>query len=233
MYEGLLTTVVTFSGHLVRNIKGIRESQNLFDDLGDDELDMAVAQAAESQGKVKSRAPLITRPFDYGTVITYPFLPQNWQETRFSDGLSYGVWYGSREMETTVHETVYHWRRFVTDSFSDLDREITADRRVFQVTCQGILVDLRGKEQQFPGLVSRDSYGFTQPLGAYLHEQRQNGLLTPSARCNGINSPIFNPAILSTPVDICFLAYRWNPAKGGEVTVERSGRGRRNPVGRF
>ena len=24
---------------------------------------------------------MITRPFDYGTVITYPFLPQNWQAT--------------------------------------------------------------------------------------------------------------------------------------------------------
>ena len=74
-------------------------------------------------------APLITRPFDYGAVITYPFVPQNWHATRYSDGMRYGVWYGALELETTVRETVYHWHRFLTDSFP-LDREIVGERRV-------------------------------------------------------------------------------------------------------
>ena len=64
--------------------------------------DWDVAIAAEGQDYIESAAPLITRPFDYGVVITYPFIPHHWQQTRFSDGLHYGVWYGSFEIETTI-----------------------------------------------------------------------------------------------------------------------------------
>ena len=99
----LIERVVDFAGELVRNIKGIRVSQDLFDDLARDDADRAVAIAAEGATRIPSAEPLITRPFDYGTVITYPFVPHNWQATRYSDGLEYGVWYGALELETTVH----------------------------------------------------------------------------------------------------------------------------------
>ena len=133
MYEKLIREVADFHGDLVRNIKGIRQSQNLFDDLSADPADHAAALAAESATRLPTPAAMITRPFDYGTVITYPFLPQNWQATRFSDGLAYGVWYGSLELETTVYESAYHWHRFVMDSFAREDREIVGERRVLDV----------------------------------------------------------------------------------------------------
>jgi len=142
MFEGLVRQVVDFRGDLVRNIKGIRVSQDLFDDLAQDAADREVAIAAEGATRIPSAAPLVTRPFDYGAVVTYPFAPYNWQATRYSDGLEYGVWYGALELETTVHETVYHWHRFVTDSFST-QQEIVGERRVFQVRCEAILIDLR------------------------------------------------------------------------------------------
>src|SRR5262249_5402663 len=107
----LVSTAVDHRGDLIRNIKGIRVSQDLFDDLAADAADAAVAVAAETATRIPSPAGLITRPFDYGTVITYPFVPANWQSTRFSDGLAYGVWYGSLELLTTVYETVFHWHR--------------------------------------------------------------------------------------------------------------------------
>ena len=31
------------------------------------------------------------------------------QATRFSEGTTYGVWYGARELDTTVYETAWHW----------------------------------------------------------------------------------------------------------------------------
>jgi hypothetical protein len=218
VFEHLLHTVADYRGDLVRNIKGIRVSQDLFDDLAQDAADRAVAIAAESATRISSPAPLITRPFDYGTVITYPFVPQNWHATRYSDGMRYGVWYGALELETTVRETLYHWHRFLTDSFP-LDREIVGERRVFQVRCEAILIDLRDAKE--PRLVERNDYSFTQQLGAYLSQRAQSGLLAPSARGPGTAAAILRPEALSEVRDLCYLTYRMNPLQDMAV-VERT-----------
>jgi hypothetical protein len=218
VFERLLHKVADYRGDLVRNIKGIRVSQDLFDDLAQDATDRDVAIAAESATRISSPAPLITRPFDYGTVITYPFVPQNWHATRYSDGMRYGVWYGALELETTVRETLYHWYRFVTDSFS-LDREIVGERRVFQVRCEAILIDLRSAKE--PRLVERNDYSFTQQLGAYLSQRAQSGLLAPSARGPGTAAAILRPEALSEVRDLCYLTYRMNPMHDMAV-VERT-----------
>lgn len=219
MYEGLIREIADFRGDLVRNIKGIRVSQSLFDDLSADPADQAAAIAAESAERIASDAPLVTRPFDYGSVITYPFVPHNWHGTRWSDGLRYGVWYGSLDLETTVHETVYHWHRFVMDSFPSIERPVVSERRVFQVRCAAILIDLRASGE--PRLTDRRDYGYTQELGRYLHERAQNGLLARSARCDGDNAAVLDPRCLSQPRDACFLTYRMAPAQD-RVTVERA-----------
>ena len=218
MFEKLLRQVADYRGDLVRNIKGIRVSQDLFDDLAQDPADRAVAIAAEGATRMPSAAPLITRPFDYGTVITFPFVPQNWHATRYSDGLHYGVWYGALELETTVHETLYHWHRFVTDSFA-LDREIVGERRVFLVRCEAILIDLRKARE--PRLVDRADYSFTQQLGGYLAQREQSGLLAPSARGPGTAAAILRPQVLSGVRDLCFLTYRMNP-RDDRATIERT-----------
>lgn len=221
MYEGLINQVADHHGDLVRNIQTIRVSQDLFDDLSSDRADQDVAIAAESAHRIPSEAPLITRPFDYGTVITFPFASFNGQGTRFSDGLRYGIWYGSLELETTVYETVYHRHRFLVDAFASLDRDIRGERRVFQVRCDAILIDLRGKEAAELRLVDPASYAYTQPLGAYLQAQGTNGLLVKSARCDGINAPILRPEVLSGVRDLCHLTYVMNPAQD-TATVERT-----------
>lgn len=222
MYQELIDTAVDYHGDLSRNIKTIRESQALFDDLSPDAADWSVAIAAEAQDYIVSPAPLITRPFDYGAVITYPFVPQHWQETRFSDGLHYGVWYGALEMETTIPESIYHWRRFIDDSYSAEDRTIVVERRVFDVRCDAIVVDLRGKEKSFPQLVDRRSYAYTHGLGRYLQEQGQNGVLVRSARADGTNAAMFRPGVLSGVRDRCYLTYVTNPTRD-EVLVQRQG----------
>jgi len=221
MYADLLKDVVDFHDDVVRNIKGIRASQHLFDDLSDDREDQALAVAAESAGRIPSEAPLLTRPLDYGAVVTFPFVDFNGQGTRFSDGLNYGVWYGSLDLETTVHETVHRWHEFILDSFPREDREITGERRVFHARCDGILIDLRGKERREKRLLDRRDYRYTQQLGRYLKEQNQNGLLVHSARCRGTNVAIFAPSVLSRVRDLCVLTYRMNPMQD-LVRVERT-----------
>jgi len=221
VYADLLKDVVDFHGDLVRNIKGVRSSQNLFDDLSDDRDDQVVAVAAESADRVPSGAPLLTRPFDYGAVITYPFEELNNQGTRFSDGLDFGVWYGSLDLQTTVYETVHRWHQFIADSFSRENREIVGERRVFHARCDAIMINLLGKERRERRLLDRRDYHFTQQLGRYLKEQNQNGLLVQSARCRGTNADIFTPGVLSRVRDLCFLNYRMNPTQD-LVRVERS-----------
>ena len=223
MYPELIDTAVDYHADLARNIKTIREAQSLFDDLSSDAADWDVAIAAEAQEYITSDAPLITRPFDYGVVITFPFVPQHWQETRFSDGLEYGVWYGSFELETTVYESIYHWRRFIADSFATEDRMIVGERRVFDVRCDAIVLDLRGKQDRFPQLVDRTSYGYTHALGRYLHAQGQNGVLVPSARARGTNAAIFRPRVLSRVRDRCYLTYRTNPTRDEAIVDRESG----------
>ena len=218
MYEELIREVADYHGDLVRNIQTIRVSQDLFDDLPGDR---AVAIAAEAAGRLPSESPLITRPFDYGTVITYPFASFNGHATRFSDGLRYGVWYGSLDLETTVYETVYHRHRFLQDSFAGEERAIRSERRVFDVRCDAILLDLRGKERGEPRLLDRRSYEFTQPLGSYLQAQGSNGLLVKSARWDGTNAAILAPRVLSRVRDVCHLTYVMNPRQDLAV-VERT-----------
>jgi hypothetical protein len=220
----LFVTNVDFHDDLVRNIPTIRESQPLFDDLSADPADWDVAIAAEAATRIPTEAPVVTRPFDYGSVISYTFDAAHWQATRFSDGTRYGVWYGSTSVETTVYETAWHWYRFVCDSFGSLDRVIVTDRRAFDVRCDALLIDLRGKERAHPQLVSRASYAFTQRLGRYVHEQDQNGLLVRSARCDGVNACVFKPQRLSNVRHRAYLTYRLNPA--ADTFVAERGRRR-------
>jgi hypothetical protein len=212
---------VDFHDDLVRNIKTIRESQHLFDDLSQDPRDWSVAIAAETRDRIATRAAALTRPFDYGTVISFSFDPSNWQATRFSDARRYGVWYGSIEAETTIYETVFHWHRFLMDSFASEDRSITGERRLFEARCDALLIDLRGKEAAFPDLVNRTSYAFTHALGGFLVDQGANGLLVRSARCEGINGAIFRAERLSNVREAMRLTYRCNP-KYDRCTVERT-----------
>lgn len=220
MLADLCSRQVPFDDDLVRNIPGIRVAQALFDDLARDPDDEAIAIAAEAIGRIPTSAPAISRPFDYGTVIAYSFDAANWQSTRFSDGRSYGVWYGSVEVETTVHETVFHTHRFLVDSFPDIDREVVRERRLFDVRCAALMVDLRGREATHSELVNRTSYAFTQALGGTLREQGQNGLLVKSARCEGTNGAVFNQQRLSDVRDKLMLTYRINPARDSAI-VER------------
>lgn len=224
MFPNLFTHIADFDGTLIRNIKGIRTSQHLFDDLAETSDEHALATIAAEQDYIDTRAALITRPFDYGAVITYPFMPRNWQATRFSDGTRHGVWYGSLNLETTVYETVYHWRRFIADSFPDYDGEIRTDRRVFTARCRGILVDLRGKEAICPDLLHPASYVLTHEVGRYMHTQHQNGALVKSARCDGENGAVLCADVLAEPRDLCYLTYHFNPVLSDEVEVRRERR---------
>ena len=220
----LFAANVDFHDDLIRNIPAVRQPQNLFDDLSPDPADWDLAVAAAGAGGTPDEDTAVHPSFDPGSVIGYSFDPAHWQATRFSDGSAWGVWYGSREVETTVCETAWHWARFVLDSYAGQEREIVSERRLFAVRCDALLIDLCGRQIAYPDLVSRTSYAFTQQLGRYVHEQALNGLLVPSARCTGVNAAIFRPERLSDIRDRGFLIYRLDVVRDTFVAERTPGR---------
>ncbi|MBS4095687.1 MAG: RES family NAD+ phosphorylase [Sulfuricella sp.] len=213
---------------LARNIKSIRVSQSLFDDLSDDPADWQVALdheiATKPPGYV-SQATLIDRPFEeseWFNAIEFPF--KNWMASRFCDG-SFGIWYGADSVETSVHETVHHWREgILADAGYDQlvargeRQSISGERKVYWVRCDAALADLRARVATYPDLLNPDSYRFTQEIGARLKREGHPGLVTASARCKGENYGVLNRVVLSAPQNCCSLTYRLTV---GGVEVER------------
>jgi hypothetical protein len=214
---------------LARNIKSIRVSQNLFDDLSDDFADWQLAQNHEIATKPRSyvsQTPLIDRTFEeseWFNAIEFPF--KNWMASRFCDG-SFGIWYGADRVETSVHETVHHWRMgtLLDAGYEQLvasgeRQSITGERKVYWVHCEAALADLRTRVAAYPDLINPDSHLFTQGIGARLKREGHPGLVSHSARCEGENYGVLNRAVLSNPQDCCSLTYRLT-AEGVEVERE-------------
>jgi len=218
-FEELCST--DFHADWLRNIVSLRESQDLFDDLSEQPTDWQTAIAAEALARPAEfgNEPVINRPFErarYDAAIGYPF--QNWTRSRYSDG-NFGVWYGADTVETSVFETAHHWLRFLHDA--DMQQHhapIVAERRVFQVQCDGLLFDFRPKLADYPQLAQRNQYAFTRQIGQRLHREGHPGLITRSAHCRGDISAIFTPRILSNPRDYCYLDYR---LESGTLTITR------------
>lgn len=221
MFEAL--RLADIHQNLARNIVSIRQSQDLFDDLSPDPQDWNVAihhELATQPRPYTSDAPIINRPFEEAVwieAVAYPFQPPNWSRSRFSDG-SFGIWYGADAIETTLYETVWHWRNGLLAD-AGFEREgVRIERKVYWVRGDAALVDFRPELKRMPGLVHPTSYDATQPIGKRLHREGFPGLVSRSARCDGHTFGILNPAVLSNPVQACSLGYR---LEAGRVAVEK------------
>ena len=209
----LFDKTADFDGQPYRNVTSLRESEDLFDDLNDGD-EGASAIAAEAEMRVKDhlidRFPEnFYRSFHYTrSIIDYPFKSEPYLFTRFGDG-TYGVWYGSLEMKTTVFETGFHMIKAEL-AVEGLDEVVVRERAVYRVRCRAILIDLRGKQKSFAKLLA-DDYGFTQQIGRRMNKEGHPGLLVPSARIKGTNLVIFNPDVLSDPRLHCYLTYFFDP----------------------
>ena len=221
-FANLLDSPERFGGELHRNIPSIRTSQSVFDDLSDDTAAQSLAIEIEqkSKGLPAPAEAIITRPFDY-SALQFPFERENWSQTRFSDG-SFGVFYGSVELETTLHETLYHWIDFLNASEGFLDDgPIRTDRRVHLVEVDAILFNCVEKIAEYPDLVHPHDYSFTNRIGIHLHQEDRDGLLTQSARCDGVNAPILRRDRQLKSQVLCYLTYDVIP-KDRSISVRRT-----------
>lgn len=212
MIENVFASLVLAETHgdLVRNIVSLRVSQDLFDDLSDDPEAWSSAIDLEIATKPKfftSPTPAIDRPFEeavWNDAIDYPF--KHWMRSRYSDG-TFGVWYGADTIETTIFETMHHWRSGLLADAGFLQPGIKIERKIFSVRCDAALVDLRPAVPAFPALVDSSDYSLTQQIGARLHREGHPGLVTRSARCAGDMYSVLNPKVLKNPGHTCYLMY--------------------------
>lgn len=206
-----------FQGDAFRNIVSLRESVDLFDDLTDDAGQSQYATIAEARVKESIPIGLIERGFNYTTAIDYPFTKEPYMLSRYGNG-TFGVWYGSLQFETTIHETVYHMMR-EESRIEGVTGLLVRERAVYLVRARAVLIDLVGKEKRYPDLVS-DDYSFTQQIAERLQKEGHPGLLAPSARCAGTNLVAFTPNILNDPRVNCYLTYTYD-YQTKTVEVER------------
>lgn len=211
--EGLFSQVGLIDIHsdLTRNIVSLRISENLFDDLTDDVDAWQSAQQLELETKptvFTNETPVIYRPFqesEWNMAIGFPFL--NSAQSRYSDG-TYGVWYGADDLDTTVYETVHHWRAgLLSDAEGFLKPGVSLERKVYLVRCDSALIDLRPAVQKFPALIYPDDYTATHAIGRKMHHEGHPGLVSKSARCEGEIYAVFTPDVLSNARHTCFLTY--------------------------
>jgi hypothetical protein len=207
-----------------RNIPSLHHPSDPFDDLTSDHAHRSLASRVEREcepANYCSSTPVIHRPFEdsqWFNAIGWPF--RNWQSSRFSDG-SYGVWYGSESVKTTVYESAFHWYRMLCDAGFER-RSVVAERAVYQVTCSAMLLDLRSATKHCPELLHPSDYSLAQRVGARIQREGHPGLLMQSVRWPlGDNFSIFNPEVLSNPRQSDRLTYR---LEHGQVQVERTSR---------
>lgn len=195
---------------LVRNIVSLRVSEDLFDDLSDERTAWQAAIELELTTKptpFKSTAPAIDRPFEealWNDAIGYPFT--HWMRSRYSDG-RFGVWYGTDTLETSIHETAYHWRAGLLADAGFLRPGVSIDRKIYEVRCDAALVDLRPAVPAFPALIDPADYRLTQQIGARLHHEGHPGLVTRSARCAGDVYAVLNAKVLKQARQVGYLSY--------------------------
>jgi hypothetical protein len=216
-------TLADIQKDALRNIVSIRQSQDLFDDLSDEPTVRALAQAVEEETQpppYRSRSPVIERPFEdaaWFNAIDWPF--RYWRSSRFCDG-SFGVWYGSDCVATTVHETAYHWFHGLLGDAGFENEAVVIERKVYSVACCAALLDFRPRVQDQPELLHRTDYGYCQSVGARIHREGHPGLVVPSVRHpQGENYVVFNPAVLANPRANCELTYR---LAGQRISVEKA-----------
>jgi hypothetical protein len=129
--------------------------------------------------------------------------------SRFSDG-SYGVYYAGDRFDVALHETLYHFERFMRATHEE---PATADFRELVGRIDAELHDLRADER-FANCLDPDParYAVPQALAKSLRDEHaSDGIVYPSVRWpGGLAVAAFWPDVVGIPVQGRHLCYRWN-----------------------
>lgn len=210
-----------------RIIVSLRVSVSLFEDLVDRPEDHEILVEHEAATKPFHGKPvIILRPFEeaefhdpIAAVISWPF--EHPCRSRFSDG-TFGVWYGSGSLETSIFETVHHFRSDTMASSAVVAGTVVVqERRVHLVTCTAALIDLRPHLAHEPRLLDPNDYSVCQMVSTQIYHGALPGVLSRSVRHPpGTVIGVFRPDVLTDPRTVCYLTYHLD-VNTGRVQVER------------
>ena len=126
------------------------------------------------------------------------------RRSRFSDG-SFPVFYSSLDASTAQAEMLHWFPWYVGKPRNPR----TAYYHRFSCTFEGIEKDLRLKASVWPGLTDSTDYDFCNRIGTEAHNLQIDGLVTPSARYQGSNLPVFRRSAISDPSleDVVIMTY--------------------------
>jgi hypothetical protein len=150
------------------------------------------------------------------TPIMAAFTHLNADGSRFSDG-SYGVFYASRELETAIHETVFHRERFLART---REAPLSVQMRCYITAIRRSLHDLRVgyKHEHRP-----DSYAASQRLGRALRTANADGLVYRSVRHPGGEcAALFWPDCVAPCTQGMHYNYHWDGHRIAQVTELRA-----------
>ena len=217
MNTSLFNYSVRIREHIKRNVVMIPQRKDIYADLLDD-VNLQTVEKASARAAMIINGSTDNQSFFYKTAIEYPFKSEPFMISRYSDG-TFPVWYGSKSIETTIFETVYHVKQQIM-AIADYQEEgkIIKKRNVFDVFCDAVLTDVVSNKDHYEYLTS-DDYTFCNQLGKELHERDCGGLLSPSARHKeGVNVDIFKQALLSEVTLVKELKYTFD-VQTHEVSV--------------
>lgn len=132
--------------------------------------------------------------------------------SRFTDG-TYGVYYGARDIQTAIAETVHHREQFLSAT-REPDTELTMRQYINRVALP--LHDIRTDAS----LHDPDSYAVSQVTGKALRAEGSNGLLYRSVRHNsGECVAAFRPTTVTIPSQGNHFRYVWSGFQQRIVSV--------------
>lgn len=202
--------------HTYRLIRSIYPPIDLFEDIADP-ADWELIASAEAKTNPRVRdalgavhlVPVERRIAGPGaTWVMAPFCHVSRDRpSRFSDG-SYGVYYAGDRFEVALHETIFHYERFMRATGEE---PAQADFRELVGSIDRKMHDIRN-DDRFADSLDPEDYAPSQQLARQLRDDHDsNGIVYPSVRYRSGNAiAAFWPDVISVPVQARHLCYRWN-----------------------
>lgn len=194
---------------------------SLFDRVAnEDDLDVVMAIEGMTNDRLRNEigelqlVPEDERQYGPGTTpIMAAFTHLNSEGSRFSDG-NYAFYYAAKDIDTALAETRYHRERFLSRT-NEPPTEV--DMRSYKSEINTKLHDIRGKQEQLPGVYGKNSYAASQTLAQGLRDQGSKGIVYDSVRYSGGECvAIFRANIPSLVTQGSHFCFRWD----GKSVVE-------------
>jgi hypothetical protein len=127
--------------------------------------------------------------------------------SRFSSG-GYGVYYAARALETAVREVSHHQAKFLA---ATKEEPIQIDLRCYKAVLRKPMHDIRGLQDNLPGVYARDDYAASQVFGAALRGLSSWGVAYDSVRdAGGECVAVFRPRAVGPALQGAHVTLQWN-----------------------